>query len=231
MPIAASTKTVAAVVNPTMPPLSRRVAPAPRKPMPCTMFEAMRVLPASPKACATSPERIVNNAVARHTKRLVRMPAGLRRRSRSMPMTAPSTAATVSRRNICGRESIPNGTHCPPERNFTELQFELRQFPKMACPGVYLTALQVAQPVQAKFLDGKASHDRAVDHGAAERSVRLVPVSRQVAHEAASEAVARAGGIVRLFQRKCRDAEDAALVHHHGAVFSTLYNQRHRTHL
>src|SRR5713226_4166459 len=162
------------------------------------MFEAIRVLPVSPKARAISPERIVKSAVAKHTKRLVRTPAGLRRRSRSIPITAPSTAATVSRKNISCRESIASGTHGPPERNFSHLQFKLRQFQEVACPGVYLTALQLAQSVQAKFFDGKAAQHRAVDHGAAQRSVTLVTTSCQVAHEAAGEAVARAGGIVRL---------------------------------
>src|SRR5260370_9825464 len=231
MPIAASTNTVAAVVIPTTPPASRRIAPAPRKPMPWTMFEAIRVLPASPKACAISPERMVNSAVARHTKRLVRTPAGLRRRSRSMPITAPSTAATVSRRNISCRESIPSGTHCPPERNSSYLQFELRQFRKVACPSVYLAALQVAQPVKAEFFHGKAPQHRTVNHGAAQRSVALITAASQVAHKAAGEAVARAGRVVRLFERKCGHAEDAALVHHHGAVFSTFHAQRGRPHL
>ncbi len=36
---------------------------------------------------------------------------------------------------------------------------------------------------------------------------------------------------MRLFERKCRDAEDATLVHHHGAVLSALHNQRRRPHL
>src|SRR5258706_15731954 len=91
----------------------------------------------------------------------------------------------------------------------------------MACPGVYLAALQMAQPVQAEFLDGKAPHDRSVDHGAAERSVGLVPVPGQVAHEATGEAVARPGRIVWLFKRKCWDTENATLVHHHRASFRT----------
>src|SRR2546425_2462041 len=195
------------------------------------MFEAIRVLPVSPKARAISPERIVKRAVARHTKRLVRTPAGLRRRSRSIPITAPSTAATVSRRNISCRESIASGTHCPPERNFSYLQYKLRQFQEVACPGVYLTAFQVPQPVKAKLFDGKADQDGTVNHGSAKRSVALVATSCQVAHEAASEAVARTGGIMRLFERESRHAEDATLVHHHGAVLSAFHNQRLRPHL
>src|SRR5713101_2429555 len=37
--MAASTKIVAAVVKPTSPPASRKIAPAPRKPIPCTKLE------------------------------------------------------------------------------------------------------------------------------------------------------------------------------------------------
>src|SRR5712664_2120921 len=222
---------VAAVVIPTNPPASRRIAPAPRKPMPWTMFEAIRVLPESPKRCAISPERIVNKAVARQTNRLVRIPAGRRRKSRSMPMTAPNAAATVSRNKISRRESIASGTHGPPERNSSHLQFELRQFREVACPGVYLASLQVAQPIKAELFDRKAPQHRAEDHGAAQRSVTLIPTTRQVAHEAAGEAVACAGGIVRLFEWKRRHAEDPALVHHHGPVLSALHDQRRRSHL
>src|SRR5438045_9174532 len=110
----------------------------------------MRVLAVSPNKRAISPERIVNSAVARHTNRLVRMPAGRRLRSRSMPMIAPSTDATVNRKKISPREhgSGPGTPLC----DFIRLQFELRQFCEMACPRVYLALLQVAQPVQAEFL-------------------------------------------------------------------------------
>src|SRR6266446_1362575 len=69
MPMAASTKIVAAVVIPTTPPDPRRMAPAPRKPMPWTILEAIRVPLESPKRCASSLERMVNSAVARHTNR------------------------------------------------------------------------------------------------------------------------------------------------------------------
>jgi hypothetical protein len=55
--------------------------------------------------------------------------------------------------------------------------------------------------------------------------------TREIPHEAASEGVARAGGIVRFFERECRDAEDAALVHHHGAIFTTLDDEGFGTEL
>src|SRR6266404_7715341 len=76
MPIAASMKIAAAVVKPTTLPRSRRITPAPRKPTPCTMFDAIRVVLASPVSFAISDERIVKSAAAMHTQRLVRMPAG-----------------------------------------------------------------------------------------------------------------------------------------------------------
>src|SRR6266513_3131128 len=126
-------------------------------------------------------------------------------------------------------ESMAPAAHRPPERNSSYLQFELRQFREVACPSVYLAALQVPQPVQAEFLDGKAPQHRAVDHGAAQRSVTLIATTRQVAHEAASEAVAGAGRIVRLFERECRHAEDATLVHHHGPVLAAFHYQRRRS--
>ncbi len=53
-----------------------------------------------------------------------------------------------------------------------------------------------------------------------------VPRARKVAHEAAGEAIARAGGVVHLLQRKRRHGKDAAVVHHHGAVFAALDHQR-----
>ncbi len=57
----------------------------------------------------------------------------------------------------------------------------------MACPGVYLGLLELAQPVQAELLDGKAAQHGTIDHGAAERSVARVPRTGQIAHEAAGE--------------------------------------------
>src|SRR5258708_10138176 len=36
---------------------------------------------------------------------------------------------------------------------------------------------------------------------------------------------------MRLFEWKTRHAEDAALVHHHGSVFSALHDQRRGPHL
>ena len=63
----------------------------------------------------------------------------------------------------------------------------------------------------------------------AARCCRRCP--RQVAHEAAGEAIARASGIVRLFERERRDGEDAVLVDEHRAVFATFHDQCARPHL
>src|SRR6266404_2518939 len=194
------------------------------------MFDAIRVLPVSPRRCAISPDRMVNSAVARQTKRLVRIPAGRRRTSRSMPMIAPSAAATVNRKNISCRESIDPAPHRPPQRDSTELQFELRQFRKLACSGVYLIALQMPQPIQAEFLDGKAPQYGAVYHGAAQRGVTFVAAPCQITHEAPRKAVARPCGVMRLLQRKRWHAENAALVHHHRSVLPALHHQRRRSH-
>ncbi len=76
--MAASAKMVAAVVSPTNPPASRKIAPAPKNPMPCTILEAMRVPEVSPVRRASSNDRIVKSAEPMHTNALVRIPAGRR---------------------------------------------------------------------------------------------------------------------------------------------------------
>ena len=73
-----TTKMVAAVVKPTSPPASRKIAPAPRNPIPCTRLEAMRVGDESPYIFANWNERMVNSAEPRQTNALVRIPAGRR---------------------------------------------------------------------------------------------------------------------------------------------------------
>src|SRR3977135_2580442 len=138
------------------------------------MFDAIRVLPESPRRCAISPDRMVNSAVASKKKSLVRIPAGRRRNSRSIPMIAPSAAATVNRKSISWRGSIAPATHRPPERDSTYLQFELRQFRKVACSGVYLAALQVTQSVQPKSFDGKTAQHGAVHHRPAQCGVTFI---------------------------------------------------------
>src|SRR6266481_4169899 len=158
IPMAASTKIVAAVVKPTSPPPSRKIAPAPRKPIPCTRLEAMRVEDVSPYIFANSKERIVNSAEPMQTKALVRIPAGRRWRSRSTPIAAPSNAAKLSRKRISWRENIWIARISLAPTQFYYLELELRQFREMPCSGVYLGASQGSQAFQPEFLHAKAAH-------------------------------------------------------------------------
>src|SRR3954454_8125749 len=104
MPIAATSHSVAAVVSPRTDRPSRMIAPAPRKPIPVTIWAAMRV----GSARTTLPpwvrnswkpyaETRVKSADPRETRRCVRMPASRSRSSRSKPTAPPSAHATVSR--------------------------------------------------------------------------------------------------------------------------------------
>src|ERR1700722_19655255 len=90
----------------------------------------------------------------------------------------------------------------PAPRKFYRLKFELGQFRKVPCPGVYLGLFELEQALQAEAFDGEAAEDRAINHGAAERSIGRAAGSGQIAHKAASETVAGAGGIVRLLERE-----------------------------
>src|SRR6266478_840589 len=228
--MAASTKIVAAVVKPTSPPASRRIAPAPRKPMPCTRLEAMRVEDVSPYIFASWKERMVNSADPMQTKALVRIPAGRRCRSRSTPIAAPRSAAKLRRRRISWREIIGLREFPSQRRNFTYLELELRQFREMSCSGVYLAALQRPQAFQPEFLHAKAAQHRPVDHCAAQRCVALISRAGQIAHKTSGKGIAGSRGIVWLLQRKRRHAEDAPRVHQHRAILSALYHQRRRPH-
>src|SRR5208282_6568751 len=162
----------------------------------------MRVVLVSPVRRAISIETTVKSAAPSATQNPVRIPAGRRRRLRSTPMIEPSIAAHASRAMI-----VPKGRafscNSKAMAGFYTLQFELRQFRKVACPGVYLAPFQHSQPVQAEPLDCKAPQHRTVDHRPAERGVAQILGSRQIAHKPAREAVARSRRVVRLFQRKC----------------------------
>src|SRR6185437_2027582 len=95
MPIAAVTQIVADVVRPWTSALPRRMAPAPRKPMPVTICAAIRSEVPPPFAKAI--ETIVNSAEPRPISVIVRRPAGLWWYSRSRPSAALSPAASSSR--------------------------------------------------------------------------------------------------------------------------------------
>src|SRR5215831_1838902 len=95
----------------------------------------------------------------------------------------------------------------------------------MACSGVYLFEFEFAQALGAEFFNGEAAKDRTIDHGSAESCVVRTAATGKIAHKPAGEGVARAGWIVRLFERKGWDAENTAPIHHHGAVFAALHDE------
>src|SRR5580704_16236716 len=105
------------------------------------MFDAMRVVLESPVRRAISTETIVNSAAPSETQNPVRIPEGRLRILRSRPMIAPSRAAHVSRATTVLRASMFFRISQAREGFYT-LQFELRQFREVTCPGVYLAALQ-----------------------------------------------------------------------------------------
>src|SRR5262245_56006998 len=74
----------------------RRIAPAPRKPMPVTTCAAMRS--GEPAPAPNSTERIENSAEPSAMSMFVLRPAGLWWYSRSRPIAPPSAAANASRR-------------------------------------------------------------------------------------------------------------------------------------
>ena len=96
IPTAAVAQMVAAVVSPRTRSLRKKIVPAPRKPMPVTIWAATREgsVGWKPYAPAT-----VNRHEPSETIVTVRNPAARSWRSRSRPMIAPSTSAT-NRRSI-----------------------------------------------------------------------------------------------------------------------------------
>src|SRR3954469_15373594 len=107
MPIAATSHSVAAVVSPRTERPCRMIAPAPRKPIPVTIWAAMRVgSTRTPKFAKPYAETSVNNADPTETTRCVRSPACRSRSSRSKPIAPPRSAATRSRRSTCGQAMV-----------------------------------------------------------------------------------------------------------------------------
>jgi hypothetical protein len=89
------------------------IAPAPRKPIPVTIWAAMRVgsarttlCPEVRKAWKPYAETIVNSAEPSDTSRCVRNPASRSRSSRSTPIAAPSAAASASRNKASSQLSV-----------------------------------------------------------------------------------------------------------------------------
>src|SRR5882762_1596516 len=113
MPIAATSHSVAAVVSPRIERPSRMIAPAPRKPMPVTIWAAMRVgsarttlAPLARNAWKPYAETIVKSAEPSETSRWVRIPASRSRSSRSTPIAPPRAAATARRSTTCQSLSV-----------------------------------------------------------------------------------------------------------------------------
>src|SRR5882724_8531021 len=119
----------------------------------------------------------------------------------------------------------------PALTEFYTLQFELREFQEVACPGVYLAQLELPQTLGAKFFYRKTAKNGAVNHGAAQSCIIRLATAREIPHKAARERISRACGIVRFLKRKCRNAEDAVLVHQHCSIFAAFYDQCGRTEL
>src|SRR5438034_6972095 len=104
MPIAATSHSVAAVVKPRTESPWRMIAPAPRKPMPVTIWAAIRVgsaritwSPLVRNSRNPYAETIVKSADPIATSMCVRSPASRSRSSRSNPIAPPRAAAVASR--------------------------------------------------------------------------------------------------------------------------------------
>src|SRR5580765_1193933 len=104
MPIAATSQSVAAVVKPRTERPCRMIAPAPRKPMPVTIWAAMRVgsyvtplRDEKLKSVQAYAETIVNSAAPTPTRRCVRNPASRSLISRSAPIAPARMPATTRR--------------------------------------------------------------------------------------------------------------------------------------
>jgi hypothetical protein len=104
-PIAAEHQSVAAVLSPRTLKPSRKISPAPRKPIPETTWAATRVGLASPGVSAAKMTKV---AAPRDTRVLVRRPARRLRHCRSKPMTAlrPKATAKIDRHLLKALSSL-----------------------------------------------------------------------------------------------------------------------------
>ena len=117
MPTPAVAQRLAAVVRPRTDVPYLRIAPAPRKPMPETIWAAIRegsvgIEPfGAGGASKKKIERTVKAADPSETSRCVRIPAGWAWISRSRPIAAPRTEATTNRRRYVELHSQLYGQH------------------------------------------------------------------------------------------------------------------------
>src|ERR1700722_5876677 len=98
---------VAAVLSPRTLRPSRKISPAPRKPIPDTTWAATRVGLVSP---GTSASKITKLAEPNATKVLVRKPARRLRHCRSKPIRALSPPATARSIAACSMEIVMAGS-------------------------------------------------------------------------------------------------------------------------
>src|ERR1017187_869526 len=86
---------------------------------------------------------------------------------------------------------------------------------ELLVPRFDFLARQRAETVDSELLAAETAHDGAVDHGAAQvreidlRALQRNAAARQIAHEAARETVAGAGGVEHAFQQISRRHEEA----------------------
>ena len=87
-----------------------------------------------------------------------------------------------------------------------------------------LLAGQSRDPLDAEFLDIEGRQRRAVRHRAAQQVVlqRAFGMRRDVTHEAAREAIPRAGRVYDVLEREGGQPEEALVGHHRGAVLPLL---------
>src|SRR5215469_11988312 len=98
--------------------------------------------------------------------------------------------------------------------------------------GLNLVPRQIAETVDAELLAAEASHHAAVDHRAAKlghigrAASGFDSLARQIPHEAAGEAIARAGGVEDLVEQVTGRHKVAVAMEQNGPVFAALDDQR-----
>src|SRR5581483_2165034 len=105
---------------------------------------------------------------------------------------------------------------------------EVREAPELAAALLDLAPGQRLQALDAEGLHREAGDGAAVDHRLLQRQRRHRFGLRQVADEAAGEAVACTGWIVNLLQRVGRCSEVVVLGEEHDAVFALLHQHAPR---
>src|SRR3954453_6504489 len=194
MPTAATTHSVAAVVSPRTESPSRMIAPAPRKPMPVTIWAAMRdgsartmLPPPARNSWKPYADTIVKSAEPSETSRCVRIPASRSRSSRSNP-TAPPSPAAIARRNS-DSQPLSDGTLLT-----------------RSCNCLLLEALQVVEP-----RDGEVEQlveARTVERHLLRRRLDLDEASVVRHHDVHVDVGVRVLGVVEVEQRDAVDDTD-----------------------